>query len=155
MPEQQPGMQSQWNTPPGMPPPGSEQMGQGGYPPQGYAEEATPEEEVGGRIEELAEAIIDEKWKEITANISRVIDWKEKTEQRIIKIEADIEGLKGNFDKLHTSILEKVGEYDKHIMDVGTEVKALEKVFQKILPGFLENVNELSRITDNLKKVQK
>ena len=49
-------------------------------------------------------------------------------------------------------MLEKVGEYDKHIGDVGTEVKALEKVFQKVLPGFIENVSELSRITEEMKR---
>ena len=41
-------------------------------------------------------------------------------------------------------------------MDIGVEIKALEKVFQKILPGFMENVNELSRISRDMKvKAQK
>ena len=67
-------------------------------------------------------------------------------------MQEQFKNLKDQFDKLHTAILEKVGEYDKHITDVGTEVQALERVFQKILPGFLENVNELGRITEKLKK---
>ncbi|MBT5023304.1 hypothetical protein HOK51_07330 [Candidatus Woesearchaeota archaeon] len=154
--------------PPGMPPPnmppGAQPMPQQGpgapqgYPPQPQEmgmDDSGYNDETAGRVEELVEAIIDEKWKEITANISRIIDWKEKTDIKITELETRFNGLKDNFDKLHTSILEKVGDYDKHIQDVGTEVKALEKVFQKILPGFLENINELSRITDNLKKVQK
>ena len=105
------------------------------------------------RVEELVEAIIDEKWKDVADNLNRIIDWKEKTEVRITEIETKLQGMKDDFDKLHTAILEKVGEYDKHIMDVGTEVQALEKVFQKVLPGFIENVSELSRITDKLRKV--
>jgi hypothetical protein len=60
--------------------------------------------------------------------------------------------MKDDFDKIHTSVLERVTDYDKHITDVGTEVKALEKVFQKVLPGFIENVAELSRITEDIKK---
>ena len=31
------------------------------------------------------------------------------------------------------------------------QIKALEKVFQKILPTLTENVNELSRITQDIK----
>ncbi|MBI1969996.1 hypothetical protein HYS48_04850, partial [Candidatus Woesearchaeota archaeon] len=45
----------------------------------------------------------------------------------------------------------KIGNYDQSIKDVSTEIRALEKVFQKILPGFVENVNELSRIAQTLK----
>jgi hypothetical protein len=104
------------------------------------------------KIEETAESIIDEKWTEFVENMKRVVDWKEKTEETIIKMQEKIEGIKGEFDKLHTGVLEKVGEYDKHITDVGTDIQALERVFQKILPGFLENVNELGRITEKLKK---
>ncbi|RME77365.1 hypothetical protein D6774_04790 [Candidatus Woesearchaeota archaeon] len=106
------------------------------------------------RIEEIAEAIIDEKWEHLVANINQVIEWKEKTEARMASLETKFEDLKNNFDKLHASILERVGSYDKHIQDVGTEIKALEKVFQKILPGFIENVAELSRITNSLKGKQ-
>ena len=105
-----------------------------------------------GRIEELAEAIIEEKWNDLLENINRIVEWKEKTDARITEMETMMKSLKDDFDKMHTSILDRVGEYDKHISDVGTEVKALEKVFQKVLPGFIENVSELSRITENLKQ---
>lgn len=105
-----------------------------------------------GRIEEIAEAIIEEKWTDLMENINRIVTWKDKTEARITQIETMMKSIKDDFDKMHTSILERVGDYDKHIGDVGTEVKALEKVFQKVLPGFMENVAELSRITENMKR---
>lgn len=132
---------------PGMPPP------IGGEPMQpmdtaDYADDSSDQ----ARIEELAEAIIDEKWTALVENINRIIEWKEKTESRITTIETDMKGMKASFDKLHMAILEKVGQYDQHIQDVGTEVKALEKVFQKVLPGFIENVSELSRITEKIKR---
>ncbi len=44
------------------------------------------------------------------------------------------------------------GEYDQNILNVGTEIKVMEKVFQKVLPTLTENVNELSRITKGMKK---
>lgn len=104
------------------------------------------------RIEEIAEAIIEEKWTDLMENINRIIEWKEKTETRITQLESVMRSMKDDFDKIHTSVLERVTDYDKHITDVGTEVKALEKVFQKVLPGFIENVAELSRITEDIKK---
>ncbi len=110
------------------------------------------DEDINTRVEELVESVIDEKWSDFMDNINRIVEWKEKTESRINEIESTVKKMKDDFDKLHASILERVGDYDKHIADVGTEVKALEKVFQKVLPGFMENVAELSRITEELKK---
>jgi len=81
-----------------------------------------------------------------------ILNWKDTVETRIAKMEEQIAGVKENFDKLHEGILGKVGEYDKNVKDIGVELKALEEVFKRILPGFVENVNELSRITGYLKK---
>jgi prefoldin subunit 5 len=102
--------------------------------------------------EELVESIIDEKWEELMKNINKVIEWKNKTETRIIAMEQKIENLKENFAQLQRAITGKIGDYDKHITDVGTEIKALEKVFQKVLPTFTENVNELSVIANKFRK---
>lgn len=102
--------------------------------------------------EELIEAIIDEKWNDLLKDINKVVEWKDKAETRLVQMEQKLMDIKDEFDKLHQAIIGKVGEYDKHILDVGTEVKAMEKVFQKVLPTFVDNINELTRITDNLKK---
>lgn len=136
-----------------MPPPGPMAPGTPAPGPM-PGEELPPMEESmdSERIEELAEAIIDEKWTDLMENINRIVEWKDKTEARITQMETVMKSIKDDFDKIHTSILERVGDYDKHIGEVGTEVKALEKVFQKVLPGFIENVSELSRITEGLKK---
>ncbi|MFH1400694.1 MAG: hypothetical protein ABIH41_04185 [Nanoarchaeota archaeon] len=126
------------------------------FPPPSESEQEYPYQEHlhphGGSFEqtnteELVEAIIDEKWNELVKDINTIIDWKNETENKIIAIEQNFNNLKDQFDKLHQSILGRVGEYDKHIQDVGAEVKAMEKVFSKVLPIFTENVHELSRIT--------
>jgi hypothetical protein len=103
------------------------------------------------RIEELAEAIIDEKWNDLVKSIEKIAEWKDRTESRLDKIEEAMEGLKSSFSDLHKGVLGKIGDYDRNITDIGSEIKALEKVFQKILPTFTENVNELTRITKDLK----
>ena len=103
-------------------------------------------------LQQLIEQIIEEKWDDLVKNVSRVVEWKDKMDTKIATIEQQIAELRNSFDKLHTSILEKIGDYDKTMTSVGTDIKALEQVFKKILPGFVENVSELSRITEDLKK---
>lgn len=104
------------------------------------------------KIEEMAEAIIDEKWEELVKSINKIIEWKDDMESKVNKIEQEIKDLKANFNQLHSSIIGKIHEYDKNIVNVGTEVKAMEKVFEKVLPTFTENVSELKRIIKNTKK---
>ncbi len=106
----------------------------------------------GQNVEELAEAIINEKWEELVKSINRIMEWKDASENRMARIEQQVKDLKSNFDNLHQAIVGKIGEYDKNILNVGTEIKAMEKVFQKVLPTFTENVNELSRITKNMRR---
>jgi len=103
-------------------------------------------------MEEIAEAIIDEKWKDIVADINKIIEWKEKSEARIGKIEQDIKNIKENFNTLHKGVLGKITDYDQNITNVGVEIKAMEKVFQKIIPTFTENVNKLAIITRGMNK---
>lgn len=104
------------------------------------------------RIEELAEAIIDEKWNELVKNINKVIEWKTNTEARINKLEQAVDDLRNNINTLHQTMIGKVEEYDKNIQNVGAEVKAMDKVFQKVLPQLTESIGELSRLTDKAKE---
>lgn len=105
--------------------------------------------------EELVESIIEEKWTELVKDINKIVEWKNDVEIKINKLEQRFESLKDDFDKVHQAIIGKVGEYDKNILTVGAEVKAMEKVFSKVLPVFTENVSELNRITQNIKKSRK
>jgi hypothetical protein len=104
-----------------------------------------------GETEELIEAIIDEKWNDLLGDINKVISWKDATESRITRLEQSLTDLRSEFDKLHQAVIGKVGEYDQHILDVGAEVKAMEKVFSKVLPVFTDNVAELSRVAEQMK----
>lgn len=105
----------------------------------------------GSSNEELIEAIIDEKWNELVKDINKVIEWKQKADAKLQVMEQRINDLKDQFDKLHQAIIGKIGEYDKNMLAVSTEMQAMEKVFSKVLPSFMDNVNELSRITDSMR----
>ena len=120
-------------------------------PPQQFEQPLQQHQVDKEQIEEMAEAIIDEKWKEFEEDIKIIIDWKEKTEARVNQIEQRVKDLANGLDSLHKSLVGKISQYDRNIMDVGTEIKAMEKVFQKILPSLTENVNKLDRITKSSK----
>lgn len=123
-------------------------------PPQQYPsmQASPPQQDLRHEIEEVAESIIDEKWEEFMENVKKLSEWKGQIEGRFVKIEQDISSLKERFEVLNKGVLGKIGEYDKNISEVGTEIKAMEKVFQKIMPTLSQNVNELSRITESMKK---
>lgn len=133
-PNMMPGM-----SPGGMPPPPAPM----GMPPMGPMG--------GSSNEELIEAVIDEKWGELVKSVNKIVEWKESMTSRISKLEQRMDDLKSDYDRLHEAVVGKIGEYDKNILEVGAEVKAMEKVFSKVLPIFTENVAELSRITDKVK----
>ncbi len=103
-------------------------------------------------IEEIAESIIDEKWEEFMKNLNKIIEWKDRTEARMTQLDQQFKDLQHNFDNLHKAMIGKIGEYDQNILNVGVEIKAMERVFQKVLPTLTDNVNELSKVTQTLKE---
>ena len=113
---------------------------------------SAPRYEGGNDTEEMIEAIIDEKWNDLLSDINKVVAWKEATETRLAKMEQQMTDMKDSFDKLQAAVVGKVGEYDQHILEVGAEVKAMEKVFSKVLPIFTDNVAELARVSDQIKR---
>lgn len=102
--------------------------------------------------EELIEAMIDEKWNDLMNDINQVIEWKKQAESKLNGMEQQFNNLKQEFDKVHHALISKVEQYDNNITQVGADVKAMEQVFSKVLPMFTENVKELSRIANDMKK---
>ena len=104
------------------------------------------------KVEELVEAVIDEKWNDFVKKFDRIVEWKENTGNKISQMEEKLNNLEKSFNTLHENILGKVGEYDENLSNVSNEIKAMEKVFQKVIPKLTENVNELSHITKEFKQ---
>ncbi len=104
------------------------------------------------RIQEVAEAIIDEKWEDFAKDVKRIVEWKDKSEDRIAKLEQQILDLRLSIDSLTKNVMSRISSYDQNIVDVGTEIKAMEKVFQKVLPNLTESVNKLDRMSKGYKE---
>ena len=122
-----------------------------GYQPSRETQPSSIDEE---KIQEVAEAIIDEKWEELVKDIKKVIEWKDRTEDRIAKLEQQLIDIRLSIDSLTKGIMAKISSYDQNIVDVGTEVKAMEKVFQKVLPSLTESVTKLDRMAKGYKEPQ-
>lgn len=140
------------------PPSPSEEIESSIQPEQSYMERIPktipqlPPRQSIEQLEELAESIVEEKWQETSSEIESFSLWKEKTTLEIEAIKQEILRLRNNFETLQASVIGKVSEYSKNISNLNVEVKALSKVLEKILEPLTENVKELSRITETLKK---
>ncbi len=111
-------------------------------------------EEITELIDETVEKLIEEKWENMIENVNKIIKWKEKTDSEIHMLKEDIVAINDGFQKLESKLVGKISNYDKDILDVSSEIKALEKVFQKITPTLINNVNELSKIADDFKDMK-
>jgi len=103
-------------------------------------------------IEELVESIVEEKWRSLMESFGDIGLWKERVRLDLMSVKQEVIRLQNRFENLQKAVLGRIQTYDKNIMDVGSEIKALEQVFQKILNPLTTNIKELSRITEELKK---
>ncbi len=110
--------------------------------------------EDNSKMQEIAEAIINEKWQELLSSVGNIAVWKEKVDTNIISIKQEIVRINERFDNLQNAVLGKIKEYDGDMKNVTTEMKALEKVFEKIIEPLTSNVKELNRITKEMKEMK-
>ncbi len=120
--------------------------------PSSFSLPQAPEGNFDSRIEEIAEGIIDEKWDQLIVEVKKIIDWKEKVEEQQQKLLNDLTKLQEDFKTLHHGVLGKLEDYDSRMREVGTELNAVGKVFKDVVPQFVENVKELSSITEKVRK---
>lgn len=103
-------------------------------------------------IEKIAENIIDEKWQKISATINEVEAWKKDVENQINSLKSSIDKMDSKVADTQKAMLSKVNDYNKTLTDVNVELKAMSKVFDKVLPTFTDNVKKLSTITGKISK---
>ena len=77
------------------------------------------------KTEELVEAIIEEKWSELIKDVNKIVEWKNKMEIKISELQIQLETLKDSFSDLNKAVIGKVNDYDKHILEVGSDIKAM------------------------------
>ncbi len=128
------------------------------YSTPGYSQEYPTAPSKGLDMEmvhEVIEAVVNEKWDEQMGKVGNIAVWKEKITNDVVAIKQELVRLEENFRGLQNAILGKVRDYDTGIKSVYSEMKALEKVFEKILEPLTSNIKDLNRITEELKKVKR
>ena len=116
------------------------------YPPP---KPPTPEESYEGYE---ANSDVEDKVRSFSRQINDLESWKEKATSKIDKLEQSVEDLKRQVTSLNKAIIGKVEDYEKNLLDVGTELKAMQKVFKDSLPELTSSISELSRISKEKKK---
>lgn len=103
-------------------------------------------------IHQIAEKVVYEKWDELMGNIGDIIVWKNSIERDLKSVKQELLRVSARLDNVQNSVLGKVREYGEGLSTVGSEIQALEGVLSKILGPLTENIKELNKITNKLKK---
>ena len=129
----------------------AEQYEQAQQPPefQGYE---TGETGYAETFEEVAESIIEEKWRDFMDKVGDVQLWKEQVERDMARIDKRIERIEDSLVKINAALLEKVTEYGKSIRGLGTDVKAMEKAVSSVIEPLMKNTKELKEIKEKHRK---
>ncbi|MBI4448281.1 hypothetical protein HY643_04835 [Candidatus Woesearchaeota archaeon] len=104
-----------------------------------------------GNLQSLVEEIVEEKWSELMVNVGDINVWKAKMVDDVESVKQEVVRMQSRFENMQSAVLGKVKEYNEGIKDIGVEMKALERVFEKIIEPLTMNVKELSRITEELR----
>lgn len=103
-------------------------------------------------VEILIENIIEEKWKRAMETYGDILSWKEKVRSEIIAVKQELLRLRSKLENTEQAVLGRVTKYDKDIVEMGSDVKALELVLKNILKPLTSSVKDLQSITKKLKK---
>jgi len=104
------------------------------------------------KTEEMIESIIEEKWKELREKLTAFENWKETISGQVSRLEEEMKHIKESYNNLHQGVLGKISEYDSNLKEVGSSVKAMDKVFKNILPTLTNSVNRLARMSGGQQK---
>jgi hypothetical protein len=97
-------------------------------------------------IQRILEEIISEKWKESEEVIRNMIEWKAVMSTKMKELETRISEFNLRVDAMNNSLGKKAEEFNQTMADVDTEVKALDKALNKLIPALSDNISELKEI---------
>jgi len=103
-------------------------------------------------VEEIVESVVKEKWDDMIKNVGDIKLWKERMQVDTNAIKQEILRMQDRMDSLQKSLIGKLTDYDQGVKEIGTEIKALEQVLQKIIGPLTKNIKELEKVTEEIKK---
>lgn len=121
-------------------------------PSPSFSRFSSPAKPSTDEIQEIAEKIVEEKWKGAEKEIDTIKKWRDETETNLSNLSDRMTKLEMKMDSVEQAILGKVDEYGRAISDVGTELKAMQRVFSTTMPAFTENIKELQGLVEETKE---
>ncbi len=105
-------------------------------------------------IQQVLEQIIEEKWRSSAGDINTMKTAIRSNSNSVTDISEKIDKLNQRIDSVQNIMLGKTEEYNKTISDVNVELKAFEKVIDRLVPTISDSIKELRDLIDGLKKQQ-
>ena len=93
-------------------------------------------------IQRILEEIISEKWAENEEVIRKIIEWKGSISTKIKDIETRMAEFNIRVDNMNSMLGKKADEFNNTMTDVETEIKALDKALNKLIPALSDNISE-------------
>lgn len=123
------------------------------YEDQNFSPVAYPSQDLAPtpQVEELVESVVEEKWNRFSDVLANMEIWKSRMNDDMVSVKQELLRLSRRFDMIQNSVMGRVDEYSHNVQEMGTELKALEKVFKNILEPLTTNIKELNRITEDMK----
>lgn len=102
--------------------------------------ESRPSTEV---IEEIAEEIINEKWRDFKTRAGDFGSMARVFEQRLKSLAIRMKKQEDMIDKIQNSVMLRVRDYGVELKNLRAEIRALELAFSKILEPLVNNIRKL------------
>jgi len=113
-----------------------QQYGYEQYPQQGYDQYSQQGYGLDS-INEITEQIINSKISSLKKKISEASEMKSEFETKIDLIDKRLKKIEDTIDRLESSILQRIGEYSKGIMDIKAETSMIRQSFSKAIPSLV------------------
>lgn len=111
----------------------------------------SPMPQLGISTEDLVEKIVSEKVENLERRLSDQERIHSDLMQQIQQVRGLLNELKGKYSQLQEDSVVKIEEYNKELEGVGSQIKAMQRVMQNIIPTFAENVRSLTEVVRELR----
>ena len=101
--------------------------------------------------EELVEKIVKEKWKGVEGRVSTLEETKVELTNQVHDLQDELNELKSKYVQLQEDSTVRIEEYGKDLEGVGSQIKAMQRIMQNIIPDIAKNVKDLNDVVMKIK----
>jgi len=115
-----------------------------------------PQQQMGyEEMQAVVEQIVEEKWKDMARNVGDINMFKSKISDDVEAVKQEILRTQKRLEDLQVAVLGRVKDYNESVLNIGSDMKALEQVMSKIIEPLTQNVKDLNKLTEELKHHKK